>query len=76
METPESPRSELVSVTVKLPKEILDFYMALLTFTRSKYPLDEFLGYQIVATLEGDANSSFESLIDPKEIIKKYGITW
>ena len=68
-------KTELVSITVKIPKATLDFYKALLRFTRSDEPLGEFLGDQIQAALEGDFNSDgLETLLNPDKIREKYGL--
>lgn len=68
-------QTELVEVTVKIPKNVLEFYQALFQFTRSKEPLEKFLGHQIVWALDSDLyDAALDSLVDVAGLVKQYGL--
>jgi hypothetical protein len=70
----EKPQ-ELVEVTVKLPRAVLEFFKAVFAFEQSDIKeLDEWLGHEVTCQLEAHFNSNLESLIDQKQILKNYGL--
>ncbi len=65
---------ELVEVTVKIPRPVLEFYKALLAFEKSKDPLEELLVYQIIWSLQTDFGNRLETLLNVKSILEGYGL--
>jgi hypothetical protein len=74
-ETTTTEKIELVEATVKIPKQVLEFYLALHLFKRSPEPFEEFLGYPIIVQLSADFDSALEPCINVEKIAKRYGLS-
>ncbi len=68
-------KNDLVEVTIKIPKGVLEFYKAVFAFEKCEDSLPEFLGTQITHNLEGHFNSDLETLLDYDQIAKAYGLS-
>ena len=67
-------KPELVEAKILIPREVLEFLKAAHNFGHWKESLEEYLGDQIVMTLEGDIGNQFEGLWNMKEIVQGYGL--
>lgn len=65
---------ELVEVTVKVPKPVIEFYKAVFAFEKTDESLSEYLGQEIVRQLQAHFNDNLESLLSVEEILKNYGL--
>ena len=67
-------KPELVEAKILIPKPALDFLKAAHNFGKWKESLEEYLGLQVLITLDQDLGDLCIPLWDMKEIVKGYGL--
>ena len=65
---------EYEEITIKLPKPVLNFYRALLQFTKENITLEQLLVNDIISMLDAHLDTCLTDLIDPKTVKEAYDL--